>query len=277
MDGQLAHAGGDQSALIGDESMDRGARTKHIRDALLQVERATPQDMLNVQLDNRALFLKRWRNALIALLDEAYLRAHPARDEAKQLLLRWSERADVDDAGYRIVRAFRLAVQDEMYRGLIAAAQARYPQATFKPSARFEDTAWRIMTEQPAHLRNGEYENWDAQLLASLDRALLQLMQECDVVARKLSSCTWGQRNTLKMEHPLSNALPVLGRWLRMPLTELPAITTCRVYKAHRSARRNALPFHPAERQKVTSICRWTEWPSVVALFRRGARSVVKG
>jgi penicillin amidase len=214
--------GGDQSALIGDESMDRGARTKQIRDALLAIESATPQDMLKVQLDDRALFLKRWRNALIALLDEAYLRGHPARDEAKQLALRWSERADVDDAGYRIVRAFRLAVQDEIYRGLIATAQARYPEAKFKPSARFEDTAWRIMTEQPAHLLNSEYENWDAQLLASLDRALSQLMQECDVPARKLSTCTWGARNTLKMEHPLSNALPVFGRWLRMPRTELP-------------------------------------------------------
>jgi penicillin amidase len=214
--------GGEQASLVGDESMDRGARTTQIRDALLELERATPQDMLNVQLDNRALFLKRWRNALIALLDEAYLRGHPARDEAKQLALRWTERADVNDAGYRIVRAFRLAVQDDIYRGLIASAQAKHPNATFRPAARFEDTAWRIMTEQPEHLRNAGHENWDAQLLASLDRALAQLQKECDVPARKLASCTWGKRNTLQMAHPLSNALPVLGYWLRMPRDELP-------------------------------------------------------
>lgn len=214
--------GSESAQLIGDESMDRGARTKQIRDALLKLERVTPQDMLKVQLDDRALFLKRWRNALIALLDEAYLRGHPARDEAKQLALRWTARADVNDAGYRIVRAFRLAVQEDIYRGLIAGAQAKYPSATFRPAARFEDTAWRIMTEQPEHLRNAGHENWDAQLLASLDRALAQLLKECDVPARKLSTCIWGKRNTLQMTHPLSNSIPVLGRWLRMPRDGLP-------------------------------------------------------
>lgn len=214
--------GGAGAEIIGDESMDRGARTKQIRDALLSIERATPRDMLKVQLDDRALFLKRWRNALVTLLDEAYLRGHPARDAAKQLAMKWSERADIDDAGYRLVRAFRQAVQDDIYRGLVATAQARYPAAKFRASARFEDTAWRIITEQPPHLLNPGYENWDAQLLASLDRALAQLMEECDVSARKLISCTWGSRNTLAMAHPLADSVPLLGSWLRMRAIALP-------------------------------------------------------
>jgi penicillin amidase len=214
--------GGEAAQLIGDEDMDRGARTQQIRDGLLAIESATPQDMLKVQLDNRALFLKRWRNALVALLDEAYLRAHPARDEAKQLALKWSEHAAIDDAGYHVVRAFRMAVQEDIYKGLIAAAHARYPDAHFRPAARFEDTVWRIMTEQPPHLLNAGHDNWDAQLLASLDRALNKLMTECDVTVRKLSACTWGKRNTLSMEHPLASSLPVLGRWLRMPREALP-------------------------------------------------------
>jgi penicillin amidase len=32
-----------------------------------------------------------------------------------------------------------------------------------------------------------------------------------------LSDQTWGKANTLAIEHPLSQAVPLLGRWLNMP------------------------------------------------------------
>ena len=37
-----------------------------------------------------------------------------------------------------------------------------------------------------------------------------------------LANCTWGKRNTLVMEHPLATALPLVGRFLQMPRTQLP-------------------------------------------------------
>jgi penicillin amidase len=214
--------GGAGAELLGDEDMDRGARTKQIRDDLLALEKATPHDMLNVQLDDRAVFLRRWRNALLGLLDDAYLRGHPARAAARDLVTSWSERASVDDAGYRIVRTFRAAVQDEIYQGLIGAASARYPDAKFKPSARFEDSLWQIVTTQPPHLLNPRYENWDALLLAALDRALDKLHDECGVVAKTLNSCTWGRRNTLVMAHPLAEQIPFGAQWLAMRHEHLP-------------------------------------------------------
>jgi penicillin G amidase len=209
--------------LIGDEDMDRGARTKQIRDDLALLEKATPQDMLNVQLDDRAVFLKRWRDLLVRMQDEAYLRGYPARRAALKSVEEWSGHASIDDAGYRIVRAFRAAVQEDIYRNLIAVAQARYPQAKFKPSARFEDTAWRIMTLQPPHLLDPRYETWEWQVLGSLDRALTQLKEECGIASDKSwSKCTWGKRNTLAMEHPLAASLPLVGGLLKMPHTQLP-------------------------------------------------------
>jgi penicillin amidase len=178
--------------------------------------------MLNVQLDDRAVFLRRWRNALLGLLDDAYVRGHPARAAARDLATAWTERASVDDAGYRIVRGFRAAVQDEIYRDLISAAAERYPNAKFKPSARFEDSLWQIVTTQPPHLLNPRYENWDAELLAALDRALDRLHAECGAVAKTLKSCTWGKRNTLVMAHPLADQIPFGARWLAMAHDPLP-------------------------------------------------------
>jgi len=213
---------GPGARAIGDEDMDRGARTKQIRDHLLSLKQPTVQDMLAVQLDDRAVFLKRWRDALLRLLDESYVRDHPTRRAAQALALNWSGKAAVDDAGYRVVRAFRAAVQEDIYRGLTALARARYPNAEFKPTARFEDSLWQIITSHPEHLLNPESENWDAQLLASLDRALGKLKDECNSSDRSLRECTWGKRNTLAMEHPLASALPVVGLLLRMAPAQLP-------------------------------------------------------
>lgn len=207
---------------MGDEGMDRGARARQIRDDLAALTKAAPQDMLGVQLDDRALFLKRWRDLFANLQDEAYLRGHPTRRAALRLVEAWSGRASIDDAGYRIVRAARAAVVEDIYADLTSEARRRYPNVKFGPAARFEDTAWRIMTTQPPHLLNPNYATWELRVLASLDRALEQLKRECDVIDRRLDTCTWGRQNTLKMEHPFAANLPFFGRWLRMPRESLP-------------------------------------------------------
>jgi penicillin amidase len=178
--------------------------------------------MLKVQLDDRAVFLKRWRNALVNLLDDAYVREHPAREAARELADGWTEHASVDDAGYRVVRAFRAAVQDEIYRDLTVAATARFPNVKFRAGARFEDSVWQVITTQPAHLLNPLYDSWDAELLAALDRALDQLLAECGDGVRDLRKCTWGKRNTLVMAHPLAAVVPFGSRWLAMPHDQLP-------------------------------------------------------
>ena len=55
---------------IGDGGYDLGARARQIRDDLLALESPDEGDMLAVQLDDRALFLERWRSFLLDLLDE---------------------------------------------------------------------------------------------------------------------------------------------------------------------------------------------------------------
>ena len=49
--------------ILGDGGFDLGARARQIRDDLLALSDADEEDMLAIQLDDRALFLERWRGA----------------------------------------------------------------------------------------------------------------------------------------------------------------------------------------------------------------------
>ncbi|HEY7642072.1 MAG TPA: penicillin acylase family protein [Steroidobacteraceae bacterium] len=205
-------------AFLGDGGYDLGARAAQIRDDLLALPTATSKDMLDIQLDDRALFLTRWRDLFLDLLDAGALADQPLRAQARKLIEHWSAHAAVDDAGYRIVRAARLQVRKDVFESLTATARERFPLTKFAPSAQFEGPLWQLVTQRPAHLLDPHYDSWPAALLGSLDRALESLQKEC----KELSRCTWGEENVLRMRHPLSPALSFAGRWLDMPEQQLP-------------------------------------------------------
>ena len=205
-------------AFMGDGGYDLGARAAQIRDDLLALPTATAADMTAIQLDDRALFLTRWRDLLLDLLDQSALAKHPLRAQARELIEHWSGRAAVDDAGYRIVRATRAQIRKDVYESLTALARKRLPEMKFTPSAQFEGPLWQLVTQRPAHLVDPHYESWEAALLGSLDRVLAGLQEEC----KELRRCTWGEANRLHMRHPLSAALPFANSWLDMPAQPLP-------------------------------------------------------
>src|SRR5438309_3366451 len=86
---------------------DLGARASQIRDDLIALHsNMTPADMLGIQLDDRALFLSRWRTLLLGVLDPETVLDHPGRAEFRRLVAAWDARAGVDSVGYRLVRAY---------------------------------------------------------------------------------------------------------------------------------------------------------------------------
>jgi penicillin amidase len=204
-------------SFMGDGMYDNGARAAQIRDSLLALDAATAMDMVDIQLDDRALFLVRWRDFLLELLDEDAVKGRPLRAEARKYLEDWSARAAASDVGYRLVRAMRLQIRNDVFATLTAAARLKYPETTFSPSAQFEGPLWQLVTRQPAHMLDPRYSSWEEALLASVDAALEALISEC----RTLSQCTWGAQNTLSMRHPLSQAIPFIGHWLDMPAQPL--------------------------------------------------------
>jgi penicillin amidase len=204
-------------AFLGDGGYDNGARAGQIRDDLLALSRASADNMVNIQVDDRALFLMRWRDLVLEVLDGRALRDQPLRAEARTLIEDWTGRAMAEDVGYRIVRTVRLQVRKDVYESLTAQARAKFPETKFQPSAQFEAPLWQLVTQRPEHLLDPRFARWEDALLASIDEALSELQGECS----ELKRCTWGAQNTLAMRHPLSHAVPLIGRWLDMPAKPL--------------------------------------------------------
>ncbi len=210
---------GDALRLIGDGGYDIGARAKQIRDRLYEKERWQPVDMLAVQLDDEALFLARWRELLLAVLDEDAVASHPARAVFRDVCSNWKPRAAIDSAGYRLVRDFRLEVRDRVFAMLMQPVVARYgDRQPLRMSNQFEGPLWQLVNEQPPHLLTANYESWRALLLEAVDANL-------DFYTEKygddIRDRTWGERNTMAIRHPLSSSLPLLSRWLDMPAMPL--------------------------------------------------------
>lgn len=210
---------GERLAALGDANYVFGARPRQIRDRLFELERATPRDMLALQLDDRALFLARWRELLLRTLTPEALGADPRRREYRRLIEAWEGRAAVDAVGYRLVREVRSRLLREVFVPLTAACKEADPEFEYRDATEQAEVAlWKLVSEQPPHLLDPAYRSWPERLLAAVDAVIAQSAEE----GVPLSGMTWGRANPAGIQHPLSLALPFLGRWLDMPDQPLP-------------------------------------------------------
>jgi penicillin amidase len=178
--------------------------------------------MLDLQLDDRALFLERWKDRLLTLLrEQANLRTVPRLEELqRQLESSWTGHASIDSVAYRMVRAWRRYVATRVFEPLTTPCRAVDADFNYLFVGRYEGPLWRILEEQPAHLLDAAYSSWDALLLAAADDLLDHFMQgELDTLNR----FTWGDRNQVAIGHPMSRSLPgFIRRHFDLPTEALP-------------------------------------------------------
>jgi penicillin amidase len=214
--GQEAAIGGDQTTV--GAHYDLAARAHQIRDDLLEIQGASrPADMLRIQLDDRAVFLDRWRTMLLDLIDADSVASHPDRADFKQLVSGWNMRASADSVGYRLVRAYRDRTEQAVWAMLMAGLKVEAGQEV-APPPQFESALWHLVSERPLHMLAADYGSWRQFLLAQLDATLGDLRRRCG----DLRDCTWGSRKPVQIQHPLARSLPFLARFLDMPTVELP-------------------------------------------------------
>src|ERR1700694_6054146 len=215
-DSQLRLIGGDVATL--GAQYDLGARAGQIRDDLLALQgNITPADMLRIQLDDRAVFLARWRTLLLGVLDSEALRDHPRRAQVRQLIASWNARASVESVGYRLGRAYHDRTQQAVWDMLLAGLRLPAEQDA-APPAQFEGPLWQLVTAQPLHLLAKTYPGWPEFLRAQVDATIAELGASCP----ELAHCAWGAHKLVRIRHPLSAALRGLASFLDMPTVELP-------------------------------------------------------
>ncbi len=207
---------GPDYAHLGDGGYDLGARARQIRDDLKAKEQFAPDDMLAIQLDDRAIFLEHWHELLLRTLAGAA--DSPAVAEAKKLAADWNDHADPASVGYRLTRSFRNEVTDTILDGFAAAVRVKFDDFKMPRLAQAEVIVTAILLQHPAHLLPPGYENWEDLLRKCAERATKKLADKPGGLAAR----TWGESNTAKISHPLSAALPGLGRLLDMPADQLP-------------------------------------------------------
>jgi penicillin amidase len=222
VDGPLEAVLADDEVGVGADGYDIGARARQIRDDLLGLAHpATEADMLAIQLDARALFVGRWRDLLLALIDEDAMHDAPRRREFRELVSQWKPEAAPDSVGYRLVRAYRGNTLDVLWRGLVAGLLGE--KVSLRRPGQFEAAGWRLVSERPAGispptLSSTHGADWRAFLLSELDETIAELLEKC----ASLATCAYGESDPVRVRHPLARALPVLSRLLDMPTQQLP-------------------------------------------------------
>ncbi|RRU22710.1 penicillin acylase family protein [Stenotrophomonas sp. 278] len=208
---------GEALSVAGNAGYDLGARGRQIRDDLFAKEGFTEQDLLAIQLDDRALFLERWYTLLRQVVTHS---DDPSLKRLEAATRTWEGHASVDSVSYRITRGFRGRVLEAVSDGLLAPARAELGEDYLEPRlAQLEGVLWPLVSERPAHLLPPPYPSWDA-LLVDAAHGL-----EGELAARgpDLGKRTYGELNTAAICHPVSRALPAFAkRWLCMAADPLP-------------------------------------------------------
>ncbi|MGY3039400.1 penicillin amidase [Rhodanobacter sp. TND4EL1] len=198
-------------ALLGNGGHDLGARAQQIRDDLRGRASFTSGNLLDIQLDDRAVFLARWQRLLQQTLSKAN---DPALQQLRELTATWHGHAAVDSVDYRLVRAFRQQVSEAALAPFAARVKQRHPDFSWPGENSAEAAVWTLIHAQPPQLLDPAYPDWHALLTAAAKRVVSQLgSQPGGLAARR-----WGEINRTDIRHPLSAALPRwLGRHIDMP------------------------------------------------------------
>jgi penicillin amidase len=208
--------GGDALALLGDGGHDLGARAQQIRDDLHARASFSPANLLDVQLDDRAVFLTRWQQLLQQTLADT---KDPALQQLRQLTASWRGHAAVDSVDYRLVRAFRIHVSEAVLAPFATKIIQRYPDFRWPGENSAEAAVWALIQNKPPQLLDPAYADWNALLVAAAKKVTSELGAQPGGLAAR----SWGEHNRSGIDHALSPALPGwLAHFIDMPDQPLP-------------------------------------------------------
>jgi len=220
------------SRVVGEEMLDKignggyalGARARQIRDDLFALKQFDEKALLAIALDDRALFLQRWQTFLLEqVLNEQAIDKHSDFKQVKKILLASKQlSAHVDSVSYRLVRNFRINVRDLVFSELNATLVKLDDGYKFRSIRhQIETPLWQLINQQADNFLMRPLSSWSTIFNQALQKTITDMKTRKDNAQQPLSAATWGQQNTTSIRHPLSKAVPFIGKWLDMPANTL--------------------------------------------------------
>ncbi len=124
-----------------------------------------------------------------------------------------------DSVAYRYTRAFRDRVSANVFDFLTAPARIADAGFDYGIERKREGPLWALVTTRPPHLLDPAFPNWNVFFVAVVDQVLADTERR---FGSNLAARPWRELNPTRYRHPMSGALPLLGRWLDMPEADLP-------------------------------------------------------
>ena len=202
-------------AKIGNGGYALGARSKQIRNSLLKQEKFDERSLLNIGLDDKAVFLSRWQQFILReVLTDQVVAQNKNFLQVKELLEKDVElRASTDSVSYRLVRNFRINVRNSIFSELNKTLSNVDKAFSFKSIRhQIEVPLWQLINEQPDNFLMLGENSWQEVFIKALELTITDM-----TINQSLVQATWGQQNYSAIKHPLSNSVPFLDYWLDMP------------------------------------------------------------
>lgn len=205
--------------VVGGEDLDKighgyyvlGARARQIRDGLFAIDQASEQQMLDIQMDHRALFLQHWAELMQQTIKDAG--NNPKLTDLAEQLSAWDGTAAYTSQAYTYIRGFREQVLDHVFTPYVDIIQTNYPTFELEQVGdQQEGPLWTLVSEQPEHLLPAQFDSWQALLVTSLIESVDILSEGED-----LKDISWGDSNRLAMRHVMSEFVPFFGALFDMP------------------------------------------------------------
>lgn len=200
--------------VVGNGGYDLGARQRQIRDRLFERERFAETDLLAIQLDDEARFIRPWWQRLREVLEAAPADAALARLEAATR--EPPERASIDSVSYRAARGFRGLLLEHTLERLLAPAKSALGERLVEPRTQQIEPLLLALSDLGSGPAN-------AQASAHAIDAARALAADWAQQGEGFERRNWGERNTASICHPLAAVLPEFARpSLCMPRQPLP-------------------------------------------------------
>ncbi|WP_325892495.1 penicillin acylase family protein [Grimontia sp. NTOU-MAR1] len=205
--------GAEKDKRFGNGGYALGARSAQIKQRLMEKDTFDIEDFYAIQLDNEAIFLQRWHGLLLGVLEQDTL----LFQEDIKVLNDWHNCACEDSVGYTLVRKYRDALIDKLFAPLETKLEEQHLSLSLI-ERQIEPALWQLVSDRPESWVPSEVGDWNKFLVALYLEMRESLMIEMTGHADgSLQALKWGEVNQLKVQHPFSRQLPVLGNVLDMP------------------------------------------------------------